>query len=393
MKVIEILRSSGAKARIVGGAVRDSINNTKYTDIDITTDFLPEKVMSLFESSNIKVIPTGIKFGTVTVFIKGESFEITTLRKDIECDGRHAQVVYTDDFQEDASRRDFTINAMSYCPVEEIIYDYFGGVEDIKNKKVVFIGDAKERIHEDALRILRFFRFSSRYANELDKDALKACVANKSLLQILSKERIKSELDLLFTIKDGYKAFDLMYKNGLAIDMISLEDYDNSLYERALESSRHFKVNLKLSLVYTLVFSSDKDISMNKLMSLKFSKKEAKEVVQILNLRDIDDKQSLIYTLKNIWLENEDFVQYFIYASILNNCNNKWKVLELYDSLSLKNKPVFALSGNDIMKLGYDGKEVGHILSLARQKWIESDFNIPAEDLISLIKNNDEFKK
>ena len=134
----------------------------KKTDIDIATQMLPSQVIAVLNKADIRNIPTGILHGTITAFIESESFEITTLRKDVECYGRNAKVEFTDSFSEDSNRRDFTINALSYDFFNKIIYDYHSGYEDLKRAEVLFIGDPEERIQEDFLRILRYFRFTSK---------------------------------------------------------------------------------------------------------------------------------------------------------------------------------------------------------------------------------------
>ena len=161
-EIIELINDAGGEARIVGGAVRDYILNKNIKDVDIASTFEPADLTKILESQNIKVIPTGIDFGTVTAIFKEKPYEITTLRKDINCDGRHAKISYTNDWQEDAARRDFTFNAL-YMDVNGKIYDYFKGQEDLAKGIVRFIGNANERIKEDYIRILRMFRFFAYY--------------------------------------------------------------------------------------------------------------------------------------------------------------------------------------------------------------------------------------
>ncbi|XVN42748.1 MAG: hypothetical protein RCG15_00010 [Candidatus Rickettsia vulgarisii] len=156
---MSILQNGGGAARIIGGAVRDAIIGKINNDVDIATDLLPEQTEKILSEAGIKVIPTGKKHGTIAALLGDEKFEITTLRKDIDTDGRRARVAFTDDFAVDAARRDFTINALSYCPFQHKIYDYFNGVQDLQDKKLVFIGKAFDRIQEDCIRILRFFSF------------------------------------------------------------------------------------------------------------------------------------------------------------------------------------------------------------------------------------------
>jgi len=182
------------EARLIGGSVRDMLCGRVVSDLDLATPEPPEDVQSRLEAVGIKVVPTGLSHGTVTAVIEGRPFEITTLRRDDETDGRHAVVSWTRDWREDAARRDFTINAMS-CDRGGAVFDYFGGVDDLRARRVRFVGDAGRRIEEDALRVLRFFRFEARYGGEApDGKALAAIEARVALLDRLSAERVASEV-------------------------------------------------------------------------------------------------------------------------------------------------------------------------------------------------------
>lgn len=187
------------KIRLVGGCVRDFILGKIPTDIDLSTDLKPEEIMKLAKKYGVKTIPTGLSHGTVTVILEQNlAIEITTLRYDLECDGRKATVEFTTNFYEDAKRRDFTINAMSFCILNEELFDYFDGIKHLKEKQVIFIGDAKTRIIEDYLRILRFFRFSSYYAESIHESSYQACLELSINLNKISQERITSEINKIF---------------------------------------------------------------------------------------------------------------------------------------------------------------------------------------------------
>ena len=186
--------SKEQEAMFVGGSVRKYLLNQKVDDIDIATTLKPDEIIKKFENSKIIVKKTGIEHGTLTLVLGNKHFEITTLRKDISTDGRHASVLFTDDWEDDSKRRDFTFNAI-YMDSNGKIFDPQSGVKDLKNKKVKFIGNPDERIKEDYLRILRFIRFSIEYSNfDFEKDTLRAIQKNLSGIAKLSKERIYSEL-------------------------------------------------------------------------------------------------------------------------------------------------------------------------------------------------------
>jgi poly(A) polymerase len=194
LAVINALQAGGQQVRFVGGCVRDALCGQVVHDIDIATPDPPEQVLALLDAAGLRAIPTGIEHGTITALSGGESFEITTLRQDLETDGRRATVAWTSDWMADAARRDLTINALSARP-DGAIYDYFDGLQDLSHGRVRFIGRPMQRIEEDALRILRFFRFHGRYGRGTpDADGLEACRAMAGRLESLSGERIAQEM-------------------------------------------------------------------------------------------------------------------------------------------------------------------------------------------------------
>jgi len=193
-RVLAALTRNGAVVRFAGGAVRDALIELEATDVDLATPDLPETVMRLAAEAGLDTRPTGIDHGTVTVIADRRSFEVTTLRRDVETFGRHARVAFTDDWRADAARRDFTINAL-YADPDGRLHDYFGGAADLEAGVVRFIGDAGQRIREDALRILRFFRFHARFGKGApDAESLAACRTHAALVETLSGERIRQEL-------------------------------------------------------------------------------------------------------------------------------------------------------------------------------------------------------
>ncbi len=214
-RLFDVLCADGGEARVAGGAVRNSLMGTGASDVDLCTTLLPREVIKRLESVGEKAVPTGIEHGTVTAVINGKAFEITTLRKDIETDGRHAVVEFGTDWEADACRRDLTINGL-YCDRTGVIYDYVDGYKDILARDVRFIGDAATRIKEDSLRILRFFRFFAWYGGgRPDAGGLKACAAGKGLLAGLSVERVWMELKKMLTAPDPGRAILWMRTTGI----------------------------------------------------------------------------------------------------------------------------------------------------------------------------------
>lgn len=208
----QLIEALGAEhMRWVGGCVRDGLLGLAVHDVDCATMHLPDEVIRRCKEAGIKTVPTGIEHGTVTAVIKGGPVEITTLRRDVSTDGRRATIAFSSEWSEDASRRDFTINALFAHPETFEVSDYFGGLDDLAARRVRFIGDAAQRIKEDHLRILRYFRFQARFGAEWDAEAVTACEELAATLKGLSRERVGGELLAICGLPDPHDAIAKMH--------------------------------------------------------------------------------------------------------------------------------------------------------------------------------------
>ncbi len=226
-RIVAALGADGGAVKIVGGAVRDTLLGLAVTDIDLATPLLPHEVTRRLAAADIKVIPTGISHGTVTAIASGDHHEITTLRHDVETDGRRATIAFADDWPGDAARRDFTINALYADPDTGEIDDWFGGLDDLKNGWVRFIGDAATRIAEDHLRILRFYRFAARFGRgALDAASHAAVVTARQSLKSLSRERISDEMTKILALPDPRAIVGQMAVDGIFAVMLPELDPD-----------------------------------------------------------------------------------------------------------------------------------------------------------------------
>jgi poly(A) polymerase len=215
-RLLEALGAADGLTRYVGGAVRDDLLELPVSDVDLATRLQPDEVIRRLESARIKAVPTGIDHGTVTAVSDSHAYEITTLRRDVSTDGRRATVAFTTDWEEDAARRDFTINALSADPRTGEVFDYFGGTADLVERHVRFIGDPLKRIAEDHLRILRYFRFHARFgAGKPDSAALEACTQRANDLMALSRERIADELLKLLALADPSVTVGIMLERAI----------------------------------------------------------------------------------------------------------------------------------------------------------------------------------
>lgn len=242
-RLLGALNGNGEEARVVGGAVRNTLLGMSRNEIDVATTSEPKETIARVTAAGFRAVPTGIEHGTVTAVLDKQPFEVTTLREDIETDGRHATVRFGRDWKKDAERRDFTINALSVSP-DGTLYDYCGGMEDIAARRVRFIGDADTRIAEDYLRVLRFFRFFAAYGEgEPDVQAMNACARARNNLGALSGERLRAEVLKLLAAKRGPEAMVAMADTGVFDRVFSNASAQHALLrladiEAALEMER-----------------------------------------------------------------------------------------------------------------------------------------------------------
>lgn len=218
--LLAALTAGGAEVRFVGGCVRDAIAGRPVSDIDLATPDPPDRVVDLLHAADLHAVPTGIAHGTVTAIVDGHPYEVTTLRHDVETFGRHARVAFTDDWQADAARRDFTMNALS-CRPDGTVFDPFGGIDDLRAGRVRFVGDARRRIAEDVLRLLRFFRFHAWYGRPPpDAEGLAACREAAPMLAGLSAERVRREFLRLLQAPDPIPALRVMDEAGILVHLL-----------------------------------------------------------------------------------------------------------------------------------------------------------------------------
>jgi len=219
-RLLAMLNGNGEEARVVGGAVRNALLGLRVGEIDVATTATPEEVMRRAAAARAKSVPTGIEHGTVTVIVDGKPFEVTTLRQDVETFGRKAKVAFGRDWQRDAERRDFTINALSVS-ADGTVHDYVGGIDDLAERRVRFIGNAAQRIEEDYLRILRFFRIHAWYGEgAFDRGGFAACIAGRAGLAQLSAERIQAELMKLLVAPGASQSLQAMGDAGLLLVLL-----------------------------------------------------------------------------------------------------------------------------------------------------------------------------
>ena len=358
----------------------------RLKDFDFATKFLPEETIKILEKNTFKAVPTGVKFGTVTAVVNGKNFEITTLRQDSNHTGRHCEAEFVDDYFSDAARRDFTINAL-YLDSEGLVTDYFRGKSDLENGEVKFIGDAEERIEEDFLRILRFFRFSCDYASGLDAKGLAACVRQKENLKKLSRERIRQEFFKLISSEQKQRVIATLkvLKSKKILDQIFPSELDVEALENlfALEKKLKFlaKTELKIASLFLQkklnLKSFFKEICATNLEKKYFQFFFA-ENFKKLDLKDL--KQFLAFEDKNL-------VTDFYRLNLLQNFSSlkiptAKKNLKFLEKFSL---PKFPLNGSEVEKLGFTKEKIGIAICAAKKFWAKNNFKSDRNSLIKFL--------
>lgn len=359
-------------ALFVGGCVRNALIGAVTTDIDIATIHTPQKTTEILSADGIQVIPTGVDHGTVTAVIDGIHYEITTLRRDVATTGRHAVVAFTTDWREDAMRRDFTMNTL-LADCDGNVYEPLGqGVEDAKSGNVIFVGKAEERIKEDYLRILRFFRFHAFYGKGApDEAALRACADLSDQIATLSKERIAQEFLKIMAAPDPVKVLDLM-KNAHVLPDFFHEGYEAAVLQR-LETQ-----DVIARLIVLGGFSVQAlDVYAN---AMTLSNKQQKRYVDILAAVDLlhegQDVKVVIYRKGN-----EITAQALLLRAALDN-----KKPDLYICQNWQ-APAFPVSGEDLKQARVDqGPEMGRILRELEDYWLQNDFAPDKSSLLARIK-------
>lgn len=364
-------QAKGVPIRFVGGCVRDTLMGRTVRDIDVASAALPQQVMEAFADSPYKVIPTGLKHGTVTVVVQGKPFEVTTLRRDVACDGRHAEVQFTDDWQEDALRRDFTMNALMLSPDAEL-YDYTDGEVAAKDGHITFIGDAKQRIQEDYLRILRMFRFYATHGSALlDKQALEACQLDAHHLQDLSVERIAQEMLKLLAAPNPLPAMMQMQHYAIwpALGVEGALHHEAMIGLMAREQYHAVQPDALLRLALLL---GKQARGMAK--HWKLSKKQQAIVARLLELPALVSGMDVTLCLYRYGREVTQL------CALRDEARGGEMVYEIAQTGDI---PVLPVSGKDLMQQGEPaGKALGDKLKALEQRWIDSGFTLGREALL-----------
>ena len=360
------LEAAGHAALFVGGCVRNSLIGASVTDLDLTTDAHPDQVMQIAEAAGFRPVPTGIDHGTVTVIVEGLVHEVTTFRRDIETDGRHALVVYTASVAEDAARRDFTMNAL-YADRDGRVTDPLGGLADLTVRRVRFVGDAAARIREDYLRILRFFRFHAWYgdpAEGLDAEGLAACAANLDGIGQLSRERVGAEIRKLLSAPDPAPSVAAMAASGVLAAVLPGADATALPILVHLEGGKACNWTTRLA---SLGGQAPEAL-------LRLSRAEARQLA--LRREEAGSPKAAAELGYRLGTEVARDVVLLRAASLQNDPPQNWQ-----DDIARGADALFPISAADLMPR-FSGEALGAALKDREARWIASGFRLDRADLL-----------
>jgi poly(A) polymerase len=380
--VLAAITAGGGEARIVGGAVRNTLLGLPVTDLDIATSVRPEDVVARAEEAGLGAVPTGMAHGTITIIAEHKPFEVTTLRRDVETHGRHATVAFTEDWASDAHRRDFTINAL-YCDASGRLFDYTGGLEDLSAKRVRFIGRPEDRITEDYLRILRFYRFTAAYgAGGIDRESHEACAALQEGLDCISAERIRAELLKLLVAPHAPIVLSEMDETGILARVLgSAADVITCARLAAIEACNAIPADAVRRL-YALAVLQPGDAARLR-DRLRLSKKEYERLADLtLPERAFDPSENedaakiLLYRKGSATFRDGALISWardLIAGPTSSAHHDRYKLADRWSP------PVLPITGKDVIALGIPpGPEIGHIIDTLDLWWMTAGF--PADE-------------
>jgi poly(A) polymerase len=374
-RVFAIIAAAGGEARVAGGAVRNAIMGIPVGDVDLATTLSPQKVTEIFMGAGHSVYPTGIDHGTVTVVIDHRSFEVTTLRRDVATDGRRAVVSFTDNWMQDALRRDFTMNAL-YCDATGKIFDYTNGYDDILRNRIMFVGVASRRIKEDYLRILRYFRFMAVYPNlKANKAGLAACIKLRSGLRALSAERISQEMFKLLVGPKAVSVLKVMASNGVLKNIIPHTDDFRMIGRLPADPLLRAFVLAKNppTLQQEWRLSNDQTKRIETLLDMpapspKLRENEQRRILYAFGAQAWIDSVSVAWARSRVPLSDPAWKR-------MLTLSKRWPM------------PVFPVSGRDLIEIGHvPGPAIGLDLKQLEERWIASDFKPTKQDLLESLR-------
>ena len=383
--------SKTSEIRYVGGCVRKILNNETIDDIDFAVNLKPNEFIQVLKNHNIKYYETGIEHGTVTAIIENNKFEITSLRKDISTDGRHAKIEFSDNWLEDASRRDFSINSI-YADIDGNLYDPFNGKRDLKNGKIEFIGDIEKRIKEDYLRILRYVRFFIYYSKSEHSDKVKKTIKqNINGISSISSERLIDEFKKIIKTPGFLKLFKDPFCEEI-IKLIFPQFKNTELFKKLNGFAKEILSEVDHIFLISLMIIDNSDNTDYFLFKFNISNINKK---RILFLKEFygNKIEKNSFSEKNLWkilyYNGKQSLQDLLYFEIFKSKNVNKKLINLIDFFKDKEAPIFPIKAKSLIEKYNisEGKLLGIKLKKIEEKWINNDFEVSEKEVVQVLEN------
>ena len=383
--------SKTSEIRYVGGCIRKILNNETIDDIDVAVNLKPNECIEALKNYNIKYYETGIEHGTITAIIGNNKFEITSLRKDIITDGRHAKVEFSDNWFEDASRRDFTINSI-YADIDGNLYDPFNGKRDLELGKVEFIGDIEKRIKEDYLRILRYVRFFLNYSKLEHSNKVKKIIKqNINGISNISSERLLDELKKIIKLKDFLKLFkDLFCEEIIRLIFPQFKNFE--LFKKLNNFAKKNLSEVDYIFLISLMIIDDTDNVDYFLFKFNISNVNKKRILFLKKFNDEKINKNF-FSEKNLWkvlyYNGKQSLQDLLYFEIFKSKNANKKLINLIDFFKDKEAPIFPIKAKSLIEKYNisEGKLLGIKLKKIEEKWINNDFKVSEKEVVQVLEN------
>ncbi len=386
VKLFEAVEEHGGSLRFVGGAVRDTLAGLSGFDLDLATDLSPDELSEACMDFRLKTMPIGLKSDTTGVIIDNQILEVASLKRDIQIDATHVEEVFTEDWSADAARRDLTINAV-YADLRGNVFDYYNGISDLENGIVRFIGSAEAQIRKDYLRIMRFFRFYSKFGKgPMDKEALEACIKLKDGLRGVAIERVRDELFKLLVTPKVTEVMRVIYDNNILGYFLPPSNHLDTLQRLTqIVADAQYEGNFlrRLFVLYEPNASEAENIA----GALRFTKKQKEIFIKWakINLdaeRMVSPQERLkcVYRYGKQWLIDKILLELAIHNLHISRLSD---VLREIENAVV---PIFPLRGRDVADKIKDGAKIGRALAVLEQRWIDSDFTLTRDELLQSLK-------
>ena len=387
LKLFQAVASHGGILRFVGGAVRDVLAGMKGFEIDLATDLTPDELVEACQEAGLKTVPIGIKFATTGVVINNKIVEVSSLHKERKGYALNSEFDFTDDWIADASKRDLTINAV-YADEKGNVFDYYNGISDLEEGVIRFIGNAEDRIKEDHIRIMRFFRFYSIFGKQApDLKSLKACVENRDLLKDVAIEQVRDELFKILLTPKVVDTLRIIFENDILSYILPVSEHLDDLQQLSdIILQNHLEPDA-LRRLYIL-YRPDENLALNLAMRLHLAKEQKTRLVNWakydFDCRQATDEKAL---KKGIYLHGKQFCKDKILFDLAQKQIKDFPLTETFSRIENMEIPQFPISGSDLIELGIADKgKNGKMLSILKNEWIASDFRLNYQQLADIAK-------